>query len=58
MAIVSGKLSGRTETLTIHVEERFLALDLTSAYAASLVLALLALLTLFFMQRLKPRGDD
>ncbi len=57
VAIVSGKLSGRTETMTIHVEERFLALDLTSAYTASLVLALLALLTLVFMhlQRLKPR---
>jgi sulfate/thiosulfate transport system permease protein len=57
VAIVSGKLSGRTETLTIHVEERFLNFDLTGAYTASLVLAALALLTLFFMhvQRLKPR---
>jgi sulfate/thiosulfate transport system permease protein len=58
VAIVSGKLSGRTETLTVHVEERFLAFDLTGAYTASLVLAGLALLTLFFMQRLKPRGSD
>jgi sulfate/thiosulfate transport system permease protein len=55
VAIVSGKLSGRTETMTVHVEERFLASDLTGAYTASLVLALLALLTLFAMQRLKPR---
>jgi sulfate transport system permease protein len=57
VAIVSGKLSGRTETLTIHVEERFLNFDLTGAYAASLVLAALAMLTLFCMhlQRLKPR---
>jgi sulfate transport system permease protein len=57
VAIVSGRLSGRTETLTIHVEERFLAFDLTGAYTASLVLAALALLTLLFMQRLKPRGS-
>jgi sulfate transport system permease protein len=57
VAIVSGKLSGRTESLTVHVEERFLAFDLTGAYTASLVLAGLALLTLFFMQRLKPRGS-
>jgi sulfate/thiosulfate transport system permease protein len=57
VAIVSGRLSGRTETLTVHVEERFLAFDLTGAYTASLVLAALALLTLFFMQRLKPRGS-
>jgi len=55
VAIVSGKLSGRTETLTVHVEERFLAFDLTGAYTASLVLAGLALLTLFVMQWLKPR---
>ena len=55
VAIVSGKLSGRTETMTVHVEERFLAFDLIGAYTASLVLALLALLTLFAMQRLKPR---
>ena len=55
VAIVSGKLSGRTETMTIHVEERFLNFDLTGAYTASLVLALLALMTLFAMQRLKPR---
>ena len=56
VAIVSGKLSGRTETLTIHVEERFLSFDIIGAYTASLVLALLALLTLFAMhlQRLKP----
>ena len=58
VAIVSGKLSGRTESLTVHVEERFLAFDMTGAYTASLVLALLALMTLFFMQRLKPRGAE
>ena len=57
VAIVSGKLSGRTETLTVHVEERFLNFDLTGAYTASLVLALIALLTLFAMQRLKPREN-
>jgi sulfate transport system permease protein len=57
VAIVSGRLSGRTETLTIHVEERFLNFDMVGAYTASLVLALLALLTLFLMQRLKPRGS-
>ncbi len=55
VAIVSGKLSGRTETMTVHVEERFLAFDLTGAYTASLVLALIALLVLLLMQRLKPR---
>lgn len=55
VSIVSGKLSGRTETLTLHVEERFLSFDLTASYAAALVLALLALTTLFAMHRLKGR---
>ncbi len=55
VAIVSGKLSGRTETLTVHVEERFLNFDMTGVYTASLVLALIALLVLLLMQRLKPQ---
>ena len=40
VAIVSGKVSGRTETLTLYVEDRFQSLDLAGAYAAALVLAL------------------
>ncbi|MFN8593694.1 MAG: sulfate ABC transporter permease subunit [Thermomicrobiales bacterium] len=57
VAIVSGKLSGRTETMTIHVEERFLNFDMIGAYTTSLVLALLALGTLLAMQRLQPREE-
>jgi sulfate transport system permease protein len=56
VSIVSGKLSGRTETLTLHVEERFQAFDLTGAYAASLVLALMALATLVAMRFLRSGG--
>jgi sulfate transport system permease protein len=55
VSIVSGKLAGRTETLTLHVEDRFQAFDLTGAYTAALVLALMALLTLFAMHQMKPR---
>jgi sulfate/thiosulfate transport system permease protein len=54
VSIVSGKLAGRTDTMTIYVEDRFLAFDLTGAYAASLVLALVALVTLVLMHRLQP----
>ena len=39
VAIVSGKISGKTETLTTHVEERFHAFDMVGAYTASIVLA-------------------
>ena len=43
VAVVSGKIEGQTETMTLFVEQRFQAFDLTGAYAASVVLALLAL---------------
>jgi sulfate/thiosulfate transport system permease protein len=49
VAIVSGKISGRTETLTTHVEERYHAFDLVGAYTASIVLALMALTVLLAM---------
>src|ERR671930_406682 len=52
VSIVSGKLAGRTETLTLHVENRFQGFDLTGAYAASVVLALMALATLLAMNLL------
>jgi sulfate transport system permease protein len=46
VSVVSGRIAGQTETMTLHVEERFQSFDLTGAYAASVVLALLAVLTL------------
>jgi sulfate transport system permease protein len=57
VSVVSGKLSGRTETLTLRVEERFQAFDLTGAYAASVLLALMALATLLAMNLIKPRKE-
>ena len=55
VSVVSGKLAGRTETATLRVEERFQAFDLTGAYAASVVLALMALATLLAMQLLRRK---
>ena len=55
VSAVSGKISGRTETMTLYVEDRFQAFDLTGAYAASVVLALLALATLGLMLLLQRR---
>src|ERR687897_1834191 len=55
VSVVSGKLSGRTATMTLHVENRFEAFDLTGAYAASLTLAVLALLVLLAMTRLQRK---
>jgi sulfate/thiosulfate transport system permease protein len=55
VAIVSGKISGRTETLTLYVEDRFQSLDLAGAYAAALVLALIAVAVLALMTILQRR---
>ena len=61
VAVVSGNLIGKTQTLTLHVENRFQAFDLVGAYTASVVLAVLALMTLFLMNLFRketPRVDS
>jgi sulfate/thiosulfate transport system permease protein len=58
VSVVSGKIAGQTDTLTLLVENRFQNFDVAGAYAASALLALIALATLLVMTRLRPRGDD
>jgi sulfate/thiosulfate transport system permease protein len=58
VSVVSGNLIGRTQTLTLHVENRFQAFDLVGAYTASVVLAVLALMTLFFMNLFRKETPD
>ncbi|MFL5971843.1 MAG: sulfate ABC transporter permease subunit CysW [Gaiellaceae bacterium] len=53
VSVVSGRIAGRTETMTLHVEERFQAFEVQDAYAASVVLALLAVATLLAMTLLR-----
>jgi sulfate transport system permease protein len=55
VSVVSGKLVGQTETLTLHVEQRFQAFDLTGAYAASVVLAIMAIAVILSMTLLDRR---
>jgi sulfate/thiosulfate transport system permease protein len=55
VAVVSGRLSGQTETATLFVDARIQRFDETGAYAASVVLALLALATLLAMNVIKPK---
>lgn len=54
--VVSGGISGKTETLTLHVEERFQAFDYVAAYGSSVVLAILALATVLVMNLLNRKG--
>ncbi len=57
VSIISGKLAGRTETLTIYVEDRFQSFDLVGCYTASVVLALIAIVTLLLTNLSRPRED-
>jgi sulfate/thiosulfate transport system permease protein len=57
VSVVSGKIAGQTETLTLLVEKRFENFDLAGAYAASTLLAVLALATLLAMTVLR-RGPE
>jgi sulfate transport system permease protein len=57
VAVVSGKIEGQTETMTLFVEQRFQAFDLAGAYAASVVLALLALAVIGSMTLLDRRKE-
>jgi sulfate/thiosulfate transport system permease protein len=57
VSVVSGKIVGKTETLTLRVEERFQHFDLTGAYSASIVLAVMALATLLAMNIFKKEDS-
>lgn len=57
VSVVSGKLSGETETMTLLVERNFQSFDLAGAYAASVVLALLGLMVMLGMNLLRPRKE-
>ncbi|MFI4991996.1 MAG: sulfate ABC transporter permease subunit CysW [Solirubrobacterales bacterium] len=55
VSIVSGRVEGQTQTLPLYVQDRFENFDITGAYAAAVVLALLALATLVAMNLLTRR---
>jgi sulfate/thiosulfate transport system permease protein len=57
VSVVSGKLAGETQTLTLRVEERFQRFDLIGAYSASMVLAVMALATLLAMNIFKKEDS-
>ena len=55
VAVVSGRIAGRTETATLLVEDRYQSFDLAGAYAAAVLLALIAVSVLVVLHRLQPR---
>jgi len=57
VSVVSGRLAGQTESLTLYVQDRYQGFDETGAYAAAVVLALLAVTTLLLMTALRPKEE-
>jgi sulfate/thiosulfate transport system permease protein len=55
VSVVSGRLAGQTETLTLRVQDEFERFDLTGAYAAATVLALMAIAVLLALTLLERR---
>jgi sulfate transport system permease protein len=55
VSVVSGRLAGQTETLTLRVQDEFERFDLTGAYAAATVLAVMAIAVLLAMTLLERR---
>ncbi|HEY4276875.1 MAG TPA: sulfate ABC transporter permease subunit CysW [Conexibacter sp.] len=58
VSVVSGQISGQTQTLTLLVQKRYTNFDLSGAYAASALLAVIALLTLLAMTLINPRREE
>jgi sulfate/thiosulfate transport system permease protein len=58
VSVVSGRIAGETDTLTLLVEKRFQNFDLSGAYAASMLLALIALSTLLITTFIGRRRSD
>jgi sulfate/thiosulfate transport system permease protein len=58
VSVVSGKISGSTETLPLYVEKQFGQFDIAGAYAAAVVLAILAVATLLLMNLFRPKEES
>ncbi len=58
VSIVSGNIEGQTQTLPLYVSDRYENFDLTGAYTAAVLLAILAILTLVAMRLLAGRAGQ
>lgn len=56
VAVVSGKIEGRTETIPLRIEKLFQGYDLTGSFALASVLTLLALVTLVLKAALERKA--
>ncbi len=57
VSVVSGRISGQTETLPLFVRKQFEVFNQGGGYAAAMVLAALALLTLLLMNLINKKEE-
>jgi sulfate transport system permease protein len=55
IAVVSGNLEGKTQTLTLFVQDHYQNFDQPAAYAASFLLMAIAIVALFAIKLLRPK---
>lgn len=58
VAVVSGRLVGETQTMTLFVQERFENFEQGAAFAAATALALIAVIILLLTKLLNPKGAN
>jgi sulfate transport system permease protein len=56
VAVVSGRIVGQTQTVTLFVEERFQNFEQTAAYSAATALVVVAVISLILSRFLRPQG--
>jgi sulfate transport system permease protein len=57
VTVISGRIVGKTETLTLYVDSQFEGFNIVGAYAASVVLALMSISVLLLMTLLRPKEE-
>ncbi len=57
VSVVSGNIEGKTETMTLYVENQYQGFNTSGAYAASVVLALLSVVTLVAMTHFRRKEE-
>jgi sulfate/thiosulfate transport system permease protein len=57
VSVVSGKIQGKTETLPLYVSDQFESFNVSGAYAASVVLALIAIATVVCLRAFHPKEE-
>jgi sulfate/thiosulfate transport system permease protein len=57
VSVVSGRIAGETESVTVYIQDRYREFDEVGAYASAVVLALIAITTLILMNLLKPKEE-